>query len=132
MLKGAEVFSGFAVDDTDRAREFYGTTLGLEVADARLGVEDADVPAGLELHLGPGSRVLIYPKPDFTPATFTILNFLVDDIEQAVDALTDRGVRFEQYEAPQTDAKGIHRDPTVHPVAWFRDPAGNILSVIQR
>jgi catechol 2,3-dioxygenase-like lactoylglutathione lyase family enzyme len=74
---------------------------------------------------------MVYPKPDHTPATFTILNFLVDDIERAVDELTARGVRFEQYESPKTDAKGIHRTPEVHPVAWFRDPAGNLLSMIQ-
>jgi catechol 2,3-dioxygenase-like lactoylglutathione lyase family enzyme len=102
------------------------------VADAALGVDGADVPAGLELHLGPGTRILVYPKPDHTPATFTILNFLVDDIDRAVDALTARGVRFEHYQTdPKTDAKGIHRTPEVHPVAWFRDPAGNILSIIE-
>jgi catechol 2,3-dioxygenase-like lactoylglutathione lyase family enzyme len=106
--------------------------LGLEVADAPLGVEGADVPAGLEIHIGPGTRIVVYPKPDHTPATFTILNFLVEDIEQTVDELTARGVRFEQYETgTKTDAKGIHRTPEVHPVAWFRDPAGNILSIIQ-
>jgi catechol 2,3-dioxygenase-like lactoylglutathione lyase family enzyme len=133
MLKDAKAFSGFAVDDVPRAKEFYGTTLGLEVADAALGVEDADVPAGLELRLGPGTRVMVYPKPDHTPATFTILNFLVEDIERAVDELTARGVRLEHYDepGPRTDEKGIHRTPEVHPVAWFRDPAGNILSIIQ-
>ena len=132
MLKDAKAFSGFAVDDEPRAKEFYGTTLCLEVADAALGVEGADVPAGLEIHLGPGTRIGIYPKPDHTPATFTILNFMVEDIERAVDELTARGVRFEHYETgPKTDAKGIHRTPEVHPVAWFRDPAGNILSIIQ-
>jgi catechol 2,3-dioxygenase-like lactoylglutathione lyase family enzyme len=119
------------VDDVPRAKEFYGTTLGLEVADVRLGVDGADVPAGLEIRLGPGTRVMVYVKPDHTPATFTILTFLVGDIEQAVDELTARGVRFEQYEAPQTDPKGIHRTPEVRPVAWFRDPAGNILSINQ-
>ena len=132
MLKDAKAFSGFAVDDVPRAKEFYGTTLGLEVADAALGVEGADVPAGLEIHLGPGTRIGIYPKPDHIPATFTILNFMVEDIERVVDELTARGVRFEHYETgPKTDAKGIHRTPEVHPVAWFRDPAGNILSIIQ-
>jgi catechol 2,3-dioxygenase-like lactoylglutathione lyase family enzyme len=132
MLKGAKAFSGFSVDDVARAKEFYGATLGLEVADAPLGVEGADVPTGLELHLGPGTRILVYPRPDHTPATFTILNFMVEDIERAVDELTARGVRFEHYEsAPMTDAKGIHRTPEVHPVAWFRDPAGNILSIIE-
>ena len=131
MLRDANAFSGFAVDDVPRAKEFYGTTLGLEVADAALGVEGADVPAGLELRLGSGARVLVYPKPDHAPATFTILNFLVEDIERAVDELTERGVRFERYETPKTDAKGIHRTPEVRPVAWFRDPAGNILSIIE-
>ena len=131
MLRDANAFSGFAVDDVPRAKEFYGTTLGLEVADAALGVEGADVPAGLELRLGSGASVLVYPKPDHAPATFTILNFLVDDIERAVDELTERGVRFERYETPETDAKGIHRTPEVRPVAWFRDPAGNILSIIE-
>jgi catechol 2,3-dioxygenase-like lactoylglutathione lyase family enzyme len=132
MLRDANAFSGFAVDDVPRAKEFYGTTLGLEVADAALGVEGADVPAGLELRLGSGARVLIYPKPDHQPATFTILNFLVDDIDRAVDELTARGVRFERYDTgPRTDTKGIHRTPEVRPVAWFRDPAGNILSIIK-
>src|SRR5919202_1030373 len=131
MLQGAKAFSGFAVDDVARAKEFYGTALGLDVADAPLGVEGAEVPAGLELRLGAGTRVLVYPKPDHTPATFTILNFVVEDIERVVDALPARGVRFQHYETPKTDAKGIHRTPKVHPVAWFRDPAGNILSVIQ-
>jgi catechol 2,3-dioxygenase-like lactoylglutathione lyase family enzyme len=131
MLKDAQAFPGFAVDDVPRAKEFYGTTLGLEVADAPLGVEGADVPAGLELWLGPGTRVMVYPKSDHVPATFTTLHFLVDEIERTVDQLTARGVRFEQYESPKTDAKGIHRTPEVHPVAWFRDPAGNILSIIQ-
>jgi catechol 2,3-dioxygenase-like lactoylglutathione lyase family enzyme len=133
MLRDANAFSGFAVDDVPRAKEFYGTTLGLEVADAALGVEGADVPAGLKIRLGSGARVLVYPKPGHEPAAFTILNFLVDDIERAVDELTARGVRFEHYESgPKTDAKGIHRTPEVHPVAWFRDPAGNILSIIEQ
>lgn len=133
MLKDAKAFSSVAVDDVPRAREFYGTTLGLEVVDASLGVEGANVPAGLELRPGPGTRILLYPKPGHTPASFTVLNFLVGDIERAVDELTARGVRFEHYDEPalKTDAKGIHRRPEVHPVAWFRDPAGNILSVIE-
>jgi catechol 2,3-dioxygenase-like lactoylglutathione lyase family enzyme len=132
MLKDAKAFSGFAVDDVPRAKEFYGTVLGLVVDDAPLGVAGADVPGGLEIRLGQGTRVMVYPKPDHTPATFTILSFLVDDIEQAVDQLTARGVRFEHYESPKTDARGIHRTPEVRPVAWFRDPAGNILSTIQQ
>ena len=111
MLRDATVFSSFTVDDVRRAKEFYGTTLGLEVTDATLGVEGADVPAGLDIHLGAGVRIGIYPKPDHVPATFTILNFAVPDIDRAVDELTARGVRFEQYEMPKTDAKGIHRIP---------------------
>jgi len=91
------------------------------------------VPTGLEIRIGNETKVLIYPKPDHKPATFTILNFVIDDIERAVDELTARGVRFEQYEtAPKTDAKGIHRTQEVRPVAWFRDPAGNILSLIEK
>ena len=132
MLRDATAFSSFTVDDVRRAKEFYGTTLGLEVTDATLGVEGADVPAGLDIHLGVGVRIGIYPKPDHVPATFTILNFVVPDIDRVVDELTTRGVRFEQYEMPKTDAKGIHRIPDVHPVAWFRDPAGNVLSVVQK
>jgi catechol 2,3-dioxygenase-like lactoylglutathione lyase family enzyme len=131
MLKDAKALSGFSVADVTRAKEFYGTTLGLEVVDASLGVEGTDVPAGLEIHLGPGTKIRIYPKPDHTPASFTILTFMVEDIERAVDALTARGVRFEHYDSPKTDAKGIHRTPEVQPVAWFQDPAGNILSIIQ-
>jgi catechol 2,3-dioxygenase-like lactoylglutathione lyase family enzyme len=131
MLKEAKAFSGFAVDDVSRAREFYATTLGLDVADAPLGVDGADVPAGLAIRLGPGTKVMVYPKPDHAPANFTILNFLVEDIDRAVDELTAHGVRFEHYETPKTDAKGIHRTPEVRPVAWFRDPAGNILSLVE-
>ena len=119
------------MDDVQRAKAFYGTTLGLDVADASLGVEGANVPPGLEIRLGQESAVLVYPKPDHVPATFTILNLVVRDIEQAVDELTARGIEFEHYESPRTDDRGIHRSPEVHPVAWFRDPAGNILSIIQ-
>ncbi len=125
-------FSGFSVDDVPRAKEFYGTTLGLDVVDALLGVEGADVPTGLELRFGHEMKVLIHPKPDHVPATFTILNFVVDDIERAVDELTAPGVRFERYEtAPNTDAKGSQRTQEVRTVAWFRDPARNILSLIE-
>jgi catechol 2,3-dioxygenase-like lactoylglutathione lyase family enzyme len=131
MLGDATVVPGFAVDDLATAREFYGTTLGLEVAEVPLGVDGADVPAGLELRIGGGARVLLYPRAGHEPAAFTVLHFLVGDMERTVDELTARGIRFEQYEHPRTDAKGIHRTPEVHPVAWFRDPAGNILSIIQ-
>jgi catechol 2,3-dioxygenase-like lactoylglutathione lyase family enzyme len=123
MLSNARAFSGFAVDDIAAAKSFYTDTLGLEVTEEEMGL--------LGLHLPKGPVVLIYPKPDHTPATFTILNFMVEDIERSVDELTARGVRFEHYEMPKTDAKGIHRTPEVQPVAWFQDPAGNILSIIQ-
>ncbi|MGH3651217.1 MAG: VOC family protein [Acidimicrobiia bacterium] len=132
MLTDAEMFSGFAVADIAAARDFYQTTLGLDVVDVSLGVEGADVPGGLEIRTGRDVRILVYPKADHEPAVFTILNFIVDDIEQAVDELSDRGVRFEHYDSPKTDAQGIHRTPEVHPVAWFRDPAGNLLSLIER
>src|SRR5438270_11526622 len=95
MLRNARAISGFSVDDMARAKEFYGTTLGLDVADAPLGVERADVPTGLEIRFADGMRVLIYPKPDHTPAVFTILNFVIDDIERAVDELTARRAAFE-------------------------------------
>jgi catechol 2,3-dioxygenase-like lactoylglutathione lyase family enzyme len=123
MFKNAKAFSGFSVDDIPAAREFYGTTLGLDVAD----VEDM-----LDVTLGSGSHVLIYPKPNHEPATYTILNFPVADVDAAVDDLMSRGVAFERYDAPdlKTDDKGIFRGqgPTI---AWFRDPAGNILSVLE-
>jgi predicted enzyme related to lactoylglutathione lyase len=122
MFKDTKAFSGFSVDDISKAKEFYSQTLGLEVSEA-YGL--------LELHLTGGSKILIYPKPNHTPATFTILNFPVEDIEEAVNQLTRRGVRFEQYEGDlKTDEKGIFRGggPLI---AWFKDPAGNILSVIE-
>lgn len=129
MLTNSKAFSGFAVTDTDVARAFYGEVLGLGVSE----VEMQDVPREywpLMLKLGSGADVLIYPKPDHEPAVFTILNFPVEDIDAAVDELTARGVRFEQYEGDiATDAKGIHRGSPL--IAWFRDPSGNILSVLQ-
>jgi catechol 2,3-dioxygenase-like lactoylglutathione lyase family enzyme len=122
MLKESKAFSGFSVDNTQKAKEFYGRTLGLEVSESH-GL--------LKLHLAGGTTVLIYPKPNHVPATFTILNFPVDNIEQAVDLLTKSGVRFERYEGElKTDEKGIFRGggPLI---AWFKDPAGNILSVLE-
>ena len=124
MFKDTKAFSGFAVDDTAKAKEFYGQTLGLEV-------EQLDEEYGLlSLHLAGGTNVLIYPKPDHTPATFTVLNFPVDDIEAAVKALTERGVAFEIYDGFDQDEKGIARGEGPF-IAWFKDPAGNILSVLQ-
>ena len=125
MFKDTKAFSGFSVNDIETAREFYGETLGLEVADGPMGV--------LQLNLAGGAVILIYPKPNHTPATFTILNFPVDNIESAVAELTKRGVRFEQYDNPdiKTDEKGIHRGDVGPKIAWFKDPAGNILSVLE-
>jgi len=124
VLGDSKAFSGFAVGDIKKAKEFYGRTLELNVSESN-GL--------LTLHLAGGNNVLIYPKPNHTPATFTVLNFPVDDVEHAVDELTKRGVRFEIYDLPdlKTDNKGIMRGsgPTI---AWFKDPAGNILSVIEQ
>jgi catechol 2,3-dioxygenase-like lactoylglutathione lyase family enzyme len=123
MFKDTEAFSGFAVSDLRKAKEFYNRTLGLEVSE-RL--------EGLELHIAGGAKIFVYPKPNHTPATFTILNFPVDDIEQAVEGLSKRGVRFEHYNQGdlKTDEKGIARGAGPA-IAWFKDPAGNILSVLQ-
>ena len=126
MLKDTDAFSGFSVDDVEKAKKFYGQTLGLKVSKVP---EMEDV---LELHLGSGAKVLIYPKPDHQPATFTILNFPVDDVDQTVDELTRRGVRFERYDGNiKTDEKGISRGNGGPTIAWFKDPAGNILSVLE-
>jgi catechol 2,3-dioxygenase-like lactoylglutathione lyase family enzyme len=122
MFKDTKAFSGFAVDDIARAKEFYGHTLGLQVSEQH-GL--------LTLHLAGGAAVLVYPKPDHTPATFTILNFPVADIDAAVDELGQRGVRFERYERFEQDERGIMRGEGP-PIAWFRDPAGNVLSVLQQ
>ncbi len=127
MLKSDKAFSGFSVNDIPKAKEFYGKTLGLDVSDGPMG--------NLELKLGNGASVFIYPKPNHEPATFTILNFPVDNIDEAVDDLTKKGVKFQHYDMPQlkTDEKGIARGgPDRGPnIAWFTDPAGNILSVLQ-
>ena len=122
MFKETKAFSGFSVDDLAAAKEFYGGTLGLDVEEGG---------PGLRLPIGNG--IIIYPKPDHTPATYTMLNFPVDDIDKAVGDLTRKGVKFEQYEN-LTDEKGIARgiDAGQGPdIAWFKDPAGNILSVLK-
>ncbi|HEX2133101.1 MAG TPA: VOC family protein [Actinophytocola sp.] len=119
MFTYTKAFSGFSVDDTAAAKRFYSEVLGVRVSEEH---------GMLTLHL-PGDRdTLVYPKPDHTPAAYTTLNFAVEDIETAVDELTAAGVEFERYDA--TDAKGIFRE-VGPPIAWFRDPAGNVLSVIQ-
>jgi len=127
-LRDTEAFSGFSVNDVQKAKQFYGQTLGLEVSEVP-EMEDL-----LELHLGSGAKVLIYPKPHHKPATFTVLNFPVDDVDEAVDELAKRGVRFEHYDRDdiKTDKKGIARSNGEGPsIAWFKDPAGNILSVLE-
>ena len=122
MFGDVKAFSGFAVDDIEKARAFYEDTLGVRTTE-EYGL--------LTLHLAGGERpTLIYPKPDFTPATYTILNFPVEDVEAAVDELTSRGVEFERYEGMGQDEKGIMRGQGPD-IAWFTDPAGNILSVLK-
>jgi predicted enzyme related to lactoylglutathione lyase len=125
MLAEAKAFSSFAVDDIEAARRFYGETLGVEV-------EEVPPHGLLSLKVGDGAGVMVYPKEDHAPAVFTILNFPVADIEAAVEELAGRGVRFERYEGTpmETDEKGVFRGggPLI---AWFTDPAGNILSVIE-
>ena len=124
MFTDTRAFSGFAVDDVARAREFYEGTLGIRVVSEEHG--------NLTLHLAGGERpTLVYPKPDFTPATYTILNFPVDDIDAAVDELTSRGVELERYDGFGQDERGIARAEGGPPIAWFRDPAGNILAVLE-
>jgi catechol 2,3-dioxygenase-like lactoylglutathione lyase family enzyme len=124
MFNVSKAFSSFSVDDIQKARDFYGKTLGLEIAGGTEGT--------LVVPLSGSSRALIYPKSNHRPATFTVLNFPVDSVEEAVDELTGRGVRFEIYNEAnlKTDARGISRGngPTI---AWFKDPAGNILSVLE-
>lgn len=128
MFGQTQAFSGFAVDDLGEARRFYGETLGLRVEES--GEGDMRM---LTLTLGSGARVFVYPKETHTPATFTLLNFPVDDIESAVDELDRRGVRFERYAEFDHDEKGIVRVGNGGPaaIAWFTDPAGNVLSVLQ-
>jgi catechol 2,3-dioxygenase-like lactoylglutathione lyase family enzyme len=121
MFTNTKAFSGFAVDDVDKARAFYADTLGLEVT------EDNGI---LTLHIAGDRPTIVYPRPDHKPADYTILNFPVDDIEQAVDDLTARGVQFERYEGFDQDERGIfHGGGPL--IAWFKDPAGNVLSVIK-
>jgi catechol-2,3-dioxygenase len=125
LLKNSHAFSGFAVKDLDEAKMFYSATLGLEVTSEAMGV--------LKLHLAGGNTVLVYPKANHEPATYTVLNFPVSSVDEVVDTLTGRGVRFEHYNTPHltTDAKGICRDPRGPVIAWFTDPAGNIFSVLE-
>jgi catechol 2,3-dioxygenase-like lactoylglutathione lyase family enzyme len=122
MFEHTKAFSGFSVDDIPKARRFYGETLGLRVSEEN-GL--------LQLHIAGDRDIVVYPKEDHTPATFTILNFPVPDVDAAVDQLAARGVRFERYEGVEQDDKGIFRGQGPL-IAWFKDPAGNILSVLQQ
>lgn len=123
MFKEAECFSSFSVNDLKKAKDFYGQMLGLDVKESE---------EGLELHTG-NNTVFLYPKPNHTPASFTVLNFAVDDIEAAVDELNAMGINLEQYNLPdiKTDERGIARGDRGPTIAWFKDPAGNILSVLE-
>jgi predicted enzyme related to lactoylglutathione lyase len=124
MFSHSNAFSGFSVDDIEKAKQFYRGILHLEASDGEMGT--------LELNIGAGVKVMVYPKPNHVPATFTILNFPVENIEEAVDELSKAGVAFEHYEQEgiRTDEKGICRQggPLI---AWFKDPAGNIMSVLE-
>jgi catechol 2,3-dioxygenase-like lactoylglutathione lyase family enzyme len=124
MLADSNAYSGFAVDDLQKAEEFYGETLGLKikVLDEENGL--------LQLDLAGDRPTLVYLQPDATPASYTILNFPVEDVDKAVDELAQRGVRFERYDGFEQDEKGINRGPGPQ-IAWFKDPAGNVLSVHQ-
>jgi len=125
MFANTKATNGFAVNDIEAAKRFYGETLGL-------GVTTLSEEFGVtSIELAGGRTTLIYAKPDFVPATYTILNFEVDDVESAVDELSSRGVEMERYEGFEQDEKGIAHGPGPH-IAWFKDPAGNILSVLQQ
>lgn len=125
MLKNSKGFSSFAVNDIPKAKDFYQNRLGLTVKDNPMGL--------IELEILGSSNILVYPKPNHQPATFTVLNFPVNDIDAAVDTLIDKGIIFEQYDEEylKTDEKGISKDNGGPSIAWFKDPAGNILSVIE-
>jgi catechol 2,3-dioxygenase-like lactoylglutathione lyase family enzyme len=121
MLGPSKAFSGFSVDDIVAAKAFYGETLGLEVSEEH---------GMLRLHLGSGGIVLVYPKANHVPATFTVLNFPVPDLDRTVDELADKGIDFERYPGMAHDERGVMRAGGP-PIAWFTDPAGNVLSVLQ-
>ena len=123
-LKESPAFSGFSVDDIEAAQVFYGETLGLDVEKNEMGV--------LTLKLNGGNNVLLYPKDDHEAATFTVLNFPVDDIDTAVAELNSLGIEFEQYDHLKTDENGISRESGGPPIAWFKDPARNIISILER
>lgn len=127
MFKDKKAFSSFSVDDIKKAKEFYSKILGLEAK------EDPEMQGMLTLHLKDGNNVMLYLKPNHVPATFTVLNFHVDDVEKTVDELTSKGVKFEIYSDPgiKTNEKGISSSSGGPTIAWFKDPAGNILSILK-
>jgi predicted enzyme related to lactoylglutathione lyase len=122
MFNKTKAFSGFSVDDIAAAKKFYGETLGLEVSEEH---------GMLTLHIDQGGDIMIYPKEDHAPAAYTILNFPVADVDQAVEQLSERGVTFERYQGLEQDEKGVARGDQGPAIAWFTDPAGNILSVLE-
>jgi predicted enzyme related to lactoylglutathione lyase len=125
MFTHTKAFSGFSSDNIQKAKLFYGDILGLVVKDGPMGI--------LELHIEGSTPIIVYPKPNHVAATFTVLNFPVPDIDAAVDALSRKGIVFEQYGGEiGTDGKGVSRNNGGPAIAWFKDPAGNILSVIQQ
>ena len=123
MFESTQAFSGFAVKDLEEARRFYGDTLGMKVSEGEMGF--------LRLHVEGGHDILVYPKPDHRAANYTILNFPVEDVGAAVDELAERGVEFERYEGFDQDERGVLRGDEGPAIAWFEDPSGNILSVIE-
>ena len=124
MLKNSNAFSSFSIDKIDRAKSFYQDILGLDIEESEMGI--------LHIHLSGGGEVIIYPKPNHSPGSFTVLSFPVNGVELSVDKLIAKGITFEQYTGEiQTDPKGISRDNGGPTIAWFKDLAGNILSVIQ-
>jgi predicted enzyme related to lactoylglutathione lyase len=129
MLDSSKAFSSFSVDDIEKAKKFYQDTLGLDTKTVSMGIDI------LELHTQGNNPIMIYPKQDHQPATYTVLNFAVDNLERTVDELIGKGIKFEQYDMEQmkTDEKGILRGNGYGPdIAWFKDPAGNFISVLQR
>jgi len=130
MFRDTKAFSGFSVDDLARARAFYADTLGLQVSEMEATEGMEDMGGLMTLHLAGDCDVVVYEKADHTPASFTILNFPVDDIDAAVDELVRRGVSMERYDGFDQDEKGVARG--IGPsIAWFTDPAGNVLSVLE-
>jgi predicted enzyme related to lactoylglutathione lyase len=123
MLEKSPAFSSYAVDDIQAAKQFYSETLGLEVSEGEMGF--------ITLHLPGGRDTMIYPKPDFTPATYTVLNFPVDDVDAEVEELASKGVAMLRYDGFEQDDKGIARDDRGPAIAWFTDPAGNVLAVLE-